>query len=482
MSYSYTIDEFKKRKTYWPRRKIFCGLKEEDKIKILDEGCIPKKELHSFIVFLEDKNEIFRRLMELYNDPDPELSRKKIDYFDLIPFEDEKIKLLEKIEKRKKIAYICKLKNPEEFCIEFNEYIKECTTKQKEKARAKLFGGIRRFNYEDKLKVLSNIDLYNYELPSNLLSFIINPSAFLENINEEMLEKIKNRFTNYNDIKFRVDGLSGYYRISFDEVYESLKNKKFPVESMIIDFWDINKININIMKSLRKKFKNNYRNMKFRLRGSEVEEITYSFDEFFEIIEKIEELTSDIPDNIDEPLKFYIIYRRIIENILYDDEYIEKKKKLIEQMSENTSEEYWKELKPLRRYCAGLYGGLVQRKAICAGYATILYFALQKVGIKSYIITGDHKNNNSINKHDKIIGHAWNKVVLNGKYYNADPTNDAYTFHMGLGIQKMLRANRNFDNYSVFTNISGHNHAIDDGDDYPVESLIEGWKEYVGRY
>ncbi len=57
------------------------------------------------------------------------------------------------------------------------------------------------------------------------------------------------------------------------------------------------------------------------------------------------------------------------------------------------------------------YGALINGKATCQGYATLMYRLLLEAGIDNRIVTGD--------------SHGWNIVKLDGKYYCLDATWDA---------------------------------------------------------
>jgi len=60
------------------------------------------------------------------------------------------------------------------------------------------------------------------------------------------------------------------------------------------------------------------------------------------------------------------------------------------------------------------YGAIVDRKAVCEGYAEAYQILLQRVGIQSYIVGGTSKGER----------HKWNIVRLDGKYYYTDVTWD----------------------------------------------------------
>ena len=58
------------------------------------------------------------------------------------------------------------------------------------------------------------------------------------------------------------------------------------------------------------------------------------------------------------------------------------------------------------------YGALVEGQAVCEGYAKAFQCLLQRSDIQSFIVTGWSRG----------VGHAWNIVRINGKYYHTDPT------------------------------------------------------------
>ena len=62
------------------------------------------------------------------------------------------------------------------------------------------------------------------------------------------------------------------------------------------------------------------------------------------------------------------------------------------------------------------YAALAKGKAVCQGYALLLYKMLDEAGITTRIITGEAGGEN----------HAWNMVNLDGDWYHIDATwNDA---------------------------------------------------------
>ncbi len=92
--------------------------------------------------------------------------------------------------------------------------------------------------------------------------------------------------------------------------------------------------------------------------------------------------------------RFLEIYEYITHNIVYDYDNLE-------------DQEY------LLKYTA--YAAIIDKKAVCQGYANLLYRMLLESGIDCRIISG--KGNGG--------GHAWNIVRLGDLYYNVDSTWDA---------------------------------------------------------
>lgn len=61
-----------------------------------------------------------------------------------------------------------------------------------------------------------------------------------------------------------------------------------------------------------------------------------------------------------------------------------------------------------------IYGGLVNKKVQCLGYAKTMQYLCDKAGIPSMVITGS----------GETASHAWNLVNLDGEWYNLDTTWD----------------------------------------------------------
>ncbi|MFR8181399.1 MAG: transglutaminase domain-containing protein [Dorea sp.] len=61
----------------------------------------------------------------------------------------------------------------------------------------------------------------------------------------------------------------------------------------------------------------------------------------------------------------------------------------------------------IQKYTA--YAALIDKTAVCQGYASLLYRMVLDAGVDARVISGDAGG-----------PHAWNIVRLNGKYYNLD--------------------------------------------------------------
>ena len=83
------------------------------------------------------------------------------------------------------------------------------------------------------------------------------------------------------------------------------------------------------------------------------------------------------------------------------------------------------------------YAALVNKTAVCQGYANLFYRLALELGVDSRIITGIGNGG----------GHAWNIVKLDGRYYNLDATWDAAWVEAGLSYEYFLRCDETFDDH-----------------------------------
>ena len=153
--------------------------------------------------------------------------------------------------------------------------------------------------------------------------------------------------------------------------------------------------------------------------------ITWDNIEYYTTAAQEEQLTQSISTvlgslnllNKTDYEKFNAIYEYIISNVVYDQA--------------NLNDESYK-----LKFTA--YAAMINKTAVCQGYANLLYRMLLQAGVDCRIITGwgyggekegkdipavtDDEATNIANKWER---HAWNIVKLGDKYYNVDATWDA---------------------------------------------------------
>lgn len=81
-----------------------------------------------------------------------------------------------------------------------------------------------------------------------------------------------------------------------------------------------------------------------------------------------------------------------------------------------------------------VYGGLVNHKVVCEGYARTFKYILDGLNIQNVLVSGTAKNSNSVTE-----SHAWNDVKINGKWYAVDVTWDDPVIKGGGKLTEKLR-------------------------------------------
>ncbi|MCM1132308.1 MAG: hypothetical protein NC340_02440 [Ruminococcus flavefaciens] len=114
---------------------------------------------------------------------------------------------------------------------------------------------------------------------------------------------------------------------------------------------------------------------------------------YAELIECADRLVNQIPQGLDDYGKVVFVHDYIINNTTYDT-----------AGAETDDKGLW---------CTA-YGCLVQGSAICQGYAEAFQYIMNRLGIEGGICRGNSTQGR----------HAWNYVLLNGKYYWIDVTWD----------------------------------------------------------
>lgn len=164
----------------------------------------------------------------------------------------------------------------------------------------------------------------------------------------------------------------------------------------------------------------------------------YEINKYLAIMDSLQELVKGIDLDLPEARKFELIYRRVCKGIEYD--YIAAYPKGDEEREYSAR---------VITTCGNLENGLLEKKCICSGYAEILRNALLLCGIDCKRVCGkiyeDEKKiieqgfelmwneyqkegEKSYRKTEKGLfyqeQHAWNKVKINGEWFNVDATWD----------------------------------------------------------
>ena len=98
--------------------------------------------------------------------------------------------------------------------------------------------------------------------------------------------------------------------------------------------------------------------------------------------------------------------------------------------------------------CFSAYGCLVKGKAVCEGYAMALDYLCEKAGIYSLLESGT-----ALNSQNEEISHIWNKILIDGKWYNFDFTWDDPVSSFGSDYIK-------YDYYALTDDEISKNHIL----------------------
>lgn len=150
--------------------------------------------------------------------------------------------------------------------------------------------------------------------------------------------------------------------------------------------------------------------------------INLKFEYMVSSKEELNNKISEIDKEID------IIFSNINENM--SD--FEKELILHDYVANNTEYYSYENLEDIPRECHNIYGTLIDKKAVCDGFAKTMKLLLDKNNIENIIVTGSLKKES----------HAWNMIKLNNEWYNLDLTSNKsikteekdYTIHSYFNI------------------------------------------------
>lgn len=149
--------------------------------------------------------------------------------------------------------------------------------------------------------------------------------------------------------------------------------------------------------------------------------IDYSISENYYVIRKFKE-GIDIPENETRAMEIYQVMKDFYDNFITDD--------MSDYTKELTAHDYLVETcvygYPVDEDDAyNAYGVLIEKRAVCDGYAESFAMLCECMGIQCDIVVGTA---------DGEL-HAWNQVCLDGSWYNVDVTWDDSLPDMGSSIR-----------------------------------------------
>lgn len=217
----------------------------------------------------------------------------------------------------------------------------------------------------------------------------------------------------------------------------------------------------------------------------------YDLETYIDIRERLDKLVEGIDINLPESERFAEVYRRICKNIVYDTP----------AANPITSEEKEYE-KEQTINCRNLKNGLLFGKCICAGYADILRNALLLVDIESEYITGGTKKK-VLNKDSKEVdklkekfsfkqdektgditfysGHAWNKVKIDGEWFNMDATRDADRIRNGMSPKFVYKSDKWMEETDKKFNFSKEIACIRNFDSKEIDETFNSKHLWIGN-
>ena len=118
-----------------------------------------------------------------------------------------------------------------------------------------------------------------------------------------------------------------------------------------------------------------------------------------------------------EPEKFRAIYKWVCSNIEVDFDLVEENRYKRNRYSGDKLKR-WNE-----QFNREVFRTLVdERKTVCTGYAYLVRELAYHAGLRCEIVYGYAKPGGVIACDSRPVNHSWNRVYLNGKAYDCDPT------------------------------------------------------------
>ncbi len=164
--------------------------------------------------------------------------------------------------------------------------------------------------------------------------------------------------------------------------------------------------------------------------GYGVQGFVYDTTVYYTIFYNIEYYTTKSQENeLDEKVD------EVIDSFNFNDSTTEKEKsdKIYRYITKNIRYDYKNLYDDSYTLKQSAYAALINKTAVCQGYATLYYKMAKECGLKVRVITGESFGEN----------HAWNIVKIGGKYYYLDSTWDEGT----KVFKYYLKGTRNFKDH-----------------------------------
>ena len=193
-----------------------------------------------------------------------------------------------------------------------------------------------------------------------------------------------------------------YYSILEDNEKELYKQIYANIEAVKTDFKPVKKINKDKIGDIVEAVFNDhpelfwvYTNYSYKyINEGEVVQITLSYNSTSKNLDKSKELfNSKVDEIVNEASQYTEDY--------YKEKYVHDKLIKMNKYDDN------------EKLNQSAYSAIVTGKTVCAGYSRAFMYIMNKLGIRTYYITGDSNGD-----------HSWNIVELENEYYNVDLTWD----------------------------------------------------------
>ena len=265
-------------------------------------------------------------------------------------------------------------------------------------------------------------------------------------------------FTYINGLLIQKDAILSTSMEEFDGHEDELFAKK---EALSIEFGSIKDLPLERAIELQQMAKEKGKPLFVELENEDYKE-QYSIEEYIECRKTLEEMLSKafegMPEGAGEMEKFKRIYEIISKSISYDHSATGSRK------ANSTI---------LKKYSSRNLKCLLTGKGVCAGYADVLKAICDLAGIECEYVSGNfHTKIPFIKVGERIRdaldgvipfspdgsilltgGHAWNRVKIDGKWYNVDATWDHDYFKsgkvpkwFGISDKSMKKSGRTYDN------------------------------------